>query len=421
MEKILEKENLQAALGKVISNKGAPGLDGITADKLSAYLKANWQKIKGEIVCGKYKPSPVKRVEIPKASGGVRYLGIPNTTDRFIQQAILQVLTPIFDPKFSDKSFGFRPGKRAHDAVRLAKSYFASGCTVVVDMDIEKFFDNVNQDILMSRLARYVGDKEVLRLIRKYLQSGVMLNGVCILTDKGTPQGSPLSPLLANILLDDLDKELERRRHKFVRYADDCNIYVKSLKAGERVMASITAYLDKKLKLKVNREKSAVGSPVRRKFLGFSMVKARDNIKIRISNESIKRVKDKIRMYTDPTWSISIEERIKCLNRYLTGWLGYYSLTEAKSILKKLTSWMRRRMRLCQWHNWKRIRTKYRNLVKLGVKPDKAYVFANSSRREWKSSASTAIHIALGIEYWSKLGLIDLLEKYQQIIIRQNR
>ena len=309
LEQMLERENLFHALKQVRKNRGAPGVDGMTVEELPDYLRTNWEVTKDQLLKGAYRPSPVKRVEIPKPGGGIRLLGIPTVLDRLIQQALLQVMTPIFDPIFSPYSFGFRPRKRAHDAVKQAQSYIQEGYRWVVDMDLEKFFDRVNHDILMSRVARRVKDKRVLKLIRSYLNAGVMVNGITKETGEGTPQGGPISPLLANILLDDLDKELTKRGHKFVRYADDCNIFVKSQKAGQRVMESIINLVEDKLKLKVNREKSAVDRPWKRKFLGFSFLTNREAT-IRLAPKTLKRFKERIREITSRTKAISMEERI---------------------------------------------------------------------------------------------------------------
>ncbi|MFC0298527.1 group II intron reverse transcriptase/maturase [Geobacillus jurassicus] len=366
MEQILSRENLLAALHKVEANKGAGGIDGVSTRQLRAYIVQHWDKRKPQLLKGTYKPSPVRRVEIPKPDGGIRLLGIPTVMDRLIQQAILQVLTPIFDPTFSPNSYGFRPNRRGHDAVRQAQKYIREGYRYVVDIDLEKFFDRVNHDILMSRVARKVKDKRVLKLIRAYLKAGIMVEGVCVRSEEGTPQGGPLSPLLANILLDDLDKELEKRGLRFCRYADDCNIYVKSRRAGERVKASITKYLEKKLKLKVNEEKSAVDRPWRRKFLGFSFTPQKET-KIRIAPKSLKRVKDKIRTLTRATNPAPMESIIEDLNRYLMGWMGYYALVETPSSLKALDKWIRRRIRLVLWTRWKRVRTRYRMLRALFI------------------------------------------------------
>ena len=417
MGQILSRENLQAAIKRVEANKGAAGVDGVTTRQLREYVQKHWPEIKLKLQEGTYKPSPVRKVEIPKPEGGLRVLGIPTVIDRFIQQAILQVLTPLFDPGFSPHSYGFRPGKRGHDAVQQARKYIEEGYCIVVDIDLEKFFDRINHDILMSRVARKVKDKKLLKLIRSYLNSGIMVEGIRVRTEEGTPQGGPLSPLLANILLDDLDKELERRRLRFCRYADDCNIYVKTKRAGERVKQSITRYLEKKLRLKVNEVKSAVDRPWKRKFLGFSFYKQKA-IKVRIATKSLKRLKDKIREITNPTWSISMNERIQRLNQYLTGWIGYYALADTPSVLEGLEEWIRRRLRLCLWLQWKRVRTRIRELKALGLKKSQAEEIANTRKGAWRITKTPHLHKALGNAYWQSQGLMSLTQRYIQL--RQN-
>jgi len=341
LERMLEGDNLRLAYKRVVQNGGAPGVDSVTVAHLQAYLKTHWDTVKAELLTGTYRPSPVKRVEIPKPGGGVRLLGIPTVMDRFLQQALLQVMNPIFDAHFSWYSYGFRPGKRAHDAVKQAQTYIQIGFRWVVDIDLAKFFDQVNHDMLMARVARKVTDKRVLKLIRSYLNAGVMANGALERTGKGTPQGGPLSPLLANILLDDLDKELTQRGLRFVRYADDCNIFVTSKRAGERVMESVTRFVEGKLKLKVNREKSAVDRPWNRKFLGFSFLKDK-KATIRLAPQTISRFKEKIRELTNRTRPMSIESRITGLNRYMMGWVGYFRLASAKGHCEKFDQWIRR-------------------------------------------------------------------------------
>lgn len=417
MEEILSDENLNEALHKVCANKGAAGIDGVTTKEFHKQMSEEWNGIKTKLQLGKYKPKAVRRVEIPKPNGGTRMLGIPTVMDRFIQQAMLQKLTPIFDPGFSEYSYGFRPGRSAHDALRQAKKYIEEGYEYVVDLDLEKFFDTVNHDILMRIVGEKVRDKRVLRLIGNYLRAGVMTHGVCIPNEEGTPQGGVISPLLANILLNELDKELETRGHRFCRYADDCNIYVKSKKAGERVKESVTSYLSKKLKLKVNESKSAVDRPENRKFLGFTFENA-DEVKIQISSQSLKRVKNKIRELTNPVWSISMEERIKNLNRYLTGWLGYYALVDTPEIIETIDGWLRRRMRSCQWQQWKKPKTKVRELINLGLRESTARKMGYSRRGSWRCSRTPAIHKALGNDYWKEIGLERLVERYK--IYREN-
>ncbi|WP_077616929.1 group II intron reverse transcriptase/maturase [Caenibacillus caldisaponilyticus] len=414
LETILSRNNLITALKRVEANKGAPGIDGVPTEQLRDDIRKHWKSIKRQLLEGTYKPAPVRRVEIPKPNGGVRLLGIPTVMDRFIQQAILQVLTPIFDPHFSPYSYGFRPKRRAHDAVRQAQKYIQEGYRYVVDIDLEKFFDRVNHDILMSRVARKVEDKRVLKLIRAYLKAGVMLEGVRVRSEEGTPQGGPLSPLLANILLDDLDKELEKRGLKFCRYADDCNIYVRSPRAGQRVKQSVQKYLEKKLKLKVNEEKSAVDRPWKRKFLGFSFMSQRE-ARIRLAPKSVQRFKNKIRQLTNPNWSLPMEERIRKLNQYTMGWMGYFALIETPSPLKRLEEWIRRRLRLCRWHQWKRVRTRIRELRALGLKEHEVFEIANTRKGAWRTTRTPQLHKALGKAYWLKQGLKSLTQRYFEL------
>jgi RNA-directed DNA polymerase len=414
MKQVLSRENLLRALKQVEKNKGSHGTDGMSVKDLRRHLVEHWDAIRHALEEGTYEPCPVRRVEIPKPNGGVRLLGIPTVTDRFIQQAIAQVLTPIFDPSFSEHSYGFRPGRRGHDAVKKAKQYIQEGYTWVVDIDLEKFFDRVNHDKLMGILAKRIPDKILLKLIRKYLQAGVMINGVVMETQEGTPQGGPLSPLLSNILLDELDKELEKRGHKFVRYADDCNIYVRTKKAGERVMKSITAFIEKKLRLKVNETKSAVDRPWRRKFLGFSFTPSKEP-KIRIAKESIWRMKQRIRTMTSRSKPIPMPERIEQLNQYILGWCGYFSLAETPSVFKELDGWIRRRLRMCQWKEWKLPRTRVRKLQSLGVPKQKAYEWGNTRKKYWRVAASPILHKALGNSYWESQGLKSLYQRYESL------
>jgi group II intron reverse transcriptase/maturase len=412
LEMILERENMKEAYKRVVANKGSHGVDGMEVDELLPYLKENWPTIKQQLLEGKYKPQPVLRVEIPKPDGGTRLLGIPTVLDRLIQQAIAQILSGIYDHTFSENSYGFRPRRSAKDAVIAAEVYINEGCTWVVDIDLEKFFDRVNHDILMSKLEKRIGDKRVLKLIRRYLESGVMINGIKIATEEGTPQGGPLSPLLANIMLDELDKELERRGHKFCRYADDCNIYVKSRSAGNRVMKSIKKFIETKLKLKVNEAKSAVDRPWKRKFLGFSFYTKENEVRIRIHEKSIKRFKEKVREITNRNKGISMEYRIRRLNQITTGWVNYFGLADAKRTMKTLDEWIRRRLRACIWKQWKKIKTKYDNLVKLGVEKQKAWEYANTRKGYWRISNSQILNMTLTNKYFEDIGYRSLSKRY---------
>ena len=411
MKRLLSRENLLTALRRVEKNKGSHGVDGMSVQNLREHILTNWAFIRSQLEEGTYNPSPVRRVEIPKPNGGVRLLGIPTVTDRFIQQAIAQILTPIFDPMFSEHSYGFRPNKRGHDAVRRAKEYMREGKRWVIDMDLEKFFDKVNHDKLMGLLAKYVADKTLLKLIRSYLESGIMSNGIETVNEQGVPQGGPLSPLLSNIMLHELDKELEKRKLSFVRYADDCNIYVSSKKAGLRVMNSITAFIEGKLKLKVNRDKSAVDRPWKRKFLGFSFSSQLDP-KIRIAKESIRKLKQKIRQLTSRSKSIPMEYRIEQLNKYLIGWAGYFTLADTPSVFQSIDEWTRRRLRMCLWKQWKKPRTKVKRLTALGVPRAKAHEWGNSRKKYWRIANSPILNSSLHNAYWQTEGLKSLRERY---------
>lgn len=414
MEQILSRENLIRALNRVVRNKGSHGVDGMPVQNLRTHVIEHWDTMKVELLSGTYQPQPVRRVEIPKPDGGVRLLGIPTVMDRLIQQAIAQVLSSIYDPMFSDHSYGFRPNRSAHGAVKKAQGYIADGNRWVVDIDLEKFFDRVNHDKLMGLLAKQIEDKRLLKLIHKYLKTGIMINGVVTDNEEGTPQGGPLSPLLSNIVLDELDKELEKRGHQFVRYADDCNIYVKTPKAGNRVMRSVTSYIEGKLKLKVNGNKSAVDRPWRRKFLGFSFTKHREP-KVRIAKASVNRMKDKIRDITSRKRPYSMEVRIQKLNQYLMGWCGYFALADTPSVFKSLESWIRRRLRMCVWKSWKKPSTKVRKLTGLGVPKGKAHEWGNSRKGYWRISKSPILHRALGNSYWSSQGLKSLVSRYETL------
>ena len=415
-EQVWGRENLYTALKRVEGNAGAPGIDGMMVKDLRSYLKEHWLEIRAALESGAYKPSPVRRVEIPKPDGGMRLLGIPSVIDRLLQQAIAQVLTPIFERKFSPQSYGFRPGRRAHDAIKQAQEYTQEGYEWVVDIDLEKFFDRVNHDMLMARVAREVKDKRVLKLIRAYLNSGVMVNGVVMDTEEGTPQGGPLSPLLSNIMLDDLDKELEKRGHKFVRYADDCNIYVRTQRAGERVMESVREFLEKKLKLKVNPKKSKVDRATRVKFLGFSFYKHKGEMLIRVANRSLERFRDKLRRLTKRTRSGKLEDNIQEINTYVVGWIGYYRQANTPSVYEGLDSWIRRRLRQMVWKRWKRGTTRYRELVRMGVPKRWAQEGAGGTS-PWHMSASPVINEALSNGYFLGLGLKSIKVRYQELRI----
>jgi RNA-directed DNA polymerase len=405
LELILERRNMLRAMNQVIANKGAPGVDGMTTTQLKGYLKRHWPKIKQALLDGVYLPLPVRRKEIDKPEGGVRLLGIPTVLDRLIQQAIAQVLEQIWDPTFSEYSHAFRPGRSAHDAVLQAKSYLLNGYTHLVDMDLSKFFDRINHDRLMSRLATKIRDKRVLKLIRRYLTAGTMIGGLVSHDDEGAPQGGPLSPLLSNIVLDELDKELESRGHKFVRYADDFRIYCKSRKAAERVEKSITKFVTVRLKLKVNEDKSAVSRPWLRKFLGFTFISMCGKTKIRIHRKTIARFKARIRELTRRKCGKSLDQIIKELNQYLKGWWNYYRLTEAKYIFKSLNGWIIRRLRCIVWKQWKNPKTKVRNLKKLGVAHKHAVLCGNARKKPWRMSKVKWVIIALPNRYFFERGL----------------
>ena len=403
MEEACEKENLKEALRRVKANAGAAGMDGMSVQQLPDYLRKNWPRLREQLLAGTYRPQPVRRVEIPKAGGGVRKLGIPTVVDRFVQQAVLQVLQKRWDPSFSDSSYGFRPGRSAHQAVAKAQEYIRQGYDWVVDLDLEKFFDRVNHDVLMGRVARRVSDKRMLKLIRGFLDSGVLENGLVGPTEEGTPQGGPLSPLLSNLLLDDLDRELERRGHCFVRYADDSNIYVKSERAGQRVMESVKRFLTRKLRLKVNESKSAVARPKDRKLLGFSFTGG-ESVRRRVAPQAVLRYKGRIRELTRRTRGISIEQMIGELRSYMIGWRGYFGFCETPSTLKDLESWTRRRLRCFLWKQWKRGKARFKELRRRGIGKDLAAKTAGSAHGPWRLSGSQALHYALPNAFFDSLG-----------------
>jgi group II intron reverse transcriptase/maturase len=414
-ERIWERRNLITALKRVEENGGAPGIDGMTVEELRPYLKAHWLEIRANLDAGKYQPNPVRRKEIPKPDGGMRLLGIPTVLDRFIQQAVAQALTPLFEPQFSPHSYGFRPKRSAHDAVRAAQAYIREGYAWVVDVDLEKFFDRVNHDKLMARVARVVKDKRVLKLIRRYLESGVMVNGVVMASEEGTPQGGPLSPLLANIMLDDLDKELEQRGHKFVRYADDCNIYVKTPRAGERVLESVRRFLEQKLKLRVNEKKSKVDHVAKRKFLGFRLFWRKGEVVVGVAKQATQRYRERIRQLTRRTRSGQLEEVLKEINAYARGWIGYFRLADTPSVFQELDEWLRRRLRQLLWKRWKKPRARWRNLVALGVPPSSAREAAGSGKGTWRLAASPPVQQALNNTFWREQGLLSIVERYHQL------
>jgi RNA-directed DNA polymerase len=404
MEEVCERENLKDALRRVRRNKGSAGRDGMTVEQLPSYLKEHWPAIRTQLLRGTYRPHPVRRVEIPKPDGGQRKLGIPTVLDRFIQQAVLQVLQRDWDPTFSKDSYGFRPHRSAHQAVARAQAHIAAGFCWVVDIDLEKFFDRVNHDRLMGRAAQRIADPRLLTLLRAYLNAGVMEHGLVSPTDEGTPQGGPLSPLLSNLVLDDLDRELTRRGHRFVRYADDCNIYVRSERAGQRVMTSISAFITRRLKLTVNQSKSAVARPVARKFLGFSFT-ADQQPKRRIAPKALARFKARIRRLTQRTRGVSLPQMAEQLATYLTGWRGYFDYCETRSVLRDLDSWLHRRLRCVVWKQWKRGPRRFAELRRLGVGKDLAAKTAGSPHGPWHISRSPALSFALPGAYFDSLGV----------------
>ncbi len=410
MEEVCGRKNCQQALARVKRNKGSAGVDGMTVEQLPAYLKQHWPAIREQLLRGTYRPQPVKRVEIPKPDGGMRQLGIPTVLDRFIQQAVMQVLQGRWDRTFSHSSYGFRPGRSAHQAVAKAQQYIAAGYGWVVDLDLEKFFDRVNHDKLLAQIAKRINDKHLLKLIRAFLRAGVMEGGLVSPVDEGTPQGGPLSPLLSNIVLDELDRELERRGHRFVRYADDSNIYVRSQRAGERVMTSIKQFITRQLKLNVNEQKSAVARPWERKFLGFSFTWQREP-KRRIAPKAIARFKQRVRELTRRTRGVSVATMVEQLGRYLTGWRGYFGFCQTPSVMQRLDRWLRRRLRSVVWKQWKRNPVRFAELRKRGMSRDLAAQTAGSAHGPWRLSNSPALAMALPNAYFASLGLPSLVVK----------
>ena len=414
LDRILTPENLRTAYARVVANQGSAGIDGMSVAELKTHLQQNWKQIKEKLETGKYKPQPVRRVEIPKPGGGVRKLGIPTVTDRFIQQAIAQELSKEYEPTFSPYSYGFRRERSAHDAVRQAERYINEGYEYVIEMDLEKFFDTVNHDYLMGRIAKRISDKEVLKLIRKYLQAGIMENGVSVKSEEGTPQGGPISPLLANILLDELDKELENRGHRFVRYADDINIYVKTQRAAERVKTSVSQYLEKKMKLRVNQEKTRIKTPDKAKILGFSFgkMKGQTQWRIQVAPTSIERLKGKLKELTDRSRSGKMEERIKYVNQLLRGWSGYFSLGKSNAITG-VEEFLRTRLRIIKWKEWKHISTRIRELIKLGVPKAKAITYAFTRKGYARTAHSPILLQSLTKSYFKAAGLFQLSLRFQ--------
>lgn len=408
MEKICDRKNLNLAYKRVKANKGAPGIDGMTVDEMGKFIAEHKERLLNSLLSGSYQPRPVREVEIPKPGGGIRKLGIPTVVDRLIQQAILQVLQPIFEWKFSDRSYGFRPGRNAHQAVKQAQKYVQEDYRIVVDIDLEKFFDRVNHDVLMSKLAKVIEDKRLLKIIRAFLNAGIMRQGVCMERVEGTPQGGPLSPLLSNIMLDELDKELEKRGHKFCRYADDCNVYVKSLQAGRRVMESLKQFLNKKLKLKVNEGKSSVARVTERQFLGFRILQ---NGKINISKRSKEKVKNVIRLITKRNRGRSLEQVVSELNKKLDGWVNYFKLMDRPEQLRVLDCWMRRKLRCYRLKQRKRNYPIAKFLIGLGVNAHMAWNTAKSGKGWWRLSATPAFQQAMSNDWFKEQGLINLEQR----------
>lgn len=413
LEDILSRENMQAALKRVVSNKGAAGIDGMTVGELGEHLRQNWPCIREQLLAGEYRPQAVRKVEIPKASGGKRTLGIPTVLDRLIQQAMHQQLMLIFEPHFSEASYGFRPGRSAQQAVQKARAHVAEGYRWIVDLDLEKFFDRVNHDILMSRVARFVKDKQVLRLIRRYLQAGLLEGGIASIRQEGTPQGGPLSPLLSNILLDEFDKELERRGHRFCRYADDCNLYLQTKRSAERVMVSVTQFLEEQLKLKVNRSKSAVDRPWNRSFLGYSMT-FHKKPRLKVSPVSVKRHKARIKGILRRGRGRNLTKVIEELTPVMRGWINFYWYAEVKGLFEELDQWTRRKLRCVLWRQWKRPWTRAKRMMQRGLKEAHAFCSAFNGRGPWWNAGSSHMNLACPASYFSKAGLFSYMEQFHR-------
>jgi group II intron reverse transcriptase/maturase len=411
---VFARENLALALRRVERNAGAAGIDGMRTAELRPWLKEHWPGVWSALDAGTYQPQPVRRVMIPKPGGGQRPLGVPTVLDRLVQQAVLQVLEPLFEPHFSDHSFGFRPGRSAHQAVERARRFIADDAAWVVDVDLDAFFDRVQHDALMARLARRVDDKRVLRLLRRYLQAGVMSDAGWRASEQGTPQGSPVSPLLANIMLDDLDQVLECRGHRFVRYADDLRVYVHSERAGQRVMASITQFIEQRLKLRINRHKSTVAPATTRPFLGFGFYRRGGTVKIGVSPKARQRAKDRLRELTGRTWGVPMERRIHAINRFTVGWTAYYRLADGERPFRDLDEWLRRRLRQVRWKEWKRSPTRAGRLRSLGVPAGRAHEWANTSKGPWRVAGSWILNTTLTTAYWRNLGLQGFTDHYRR-------
>ena len=413
LSNILDERNLLAACGQVMQNEGAPGIDGMRTEELFTWLVGNWKELQEEVKADRYRPAAVRRVEIPKPNGGIRQLGIPTVIDRMLQQSIAQELDKYYDTTFSETSYGFRRGRSTHDALGRAHEYLNEGYDYIVEIDLEKFFDRVNHDRLMSRLSQRIADKDVLRLIRRYLTCGVMENGVKRTVTEGTPQGGPLSPILSNIVLDELDKELEKRKLRFVRYADDTSIFVGSQKAAERVMENLTSWIESRLKLRVNRDKSGIRRPSKGQLLGFGFWHAQgEEIRPRVSEKSYTRLKEKIRKITRRSWPVSMDERIRKLMQVTRGWVNYFAYADGHTRLRRIEEWTQARLRMCIWKQWKRVKTRIASLRKLGVSEQKAYEWGNTRKGYWRIAHSPILHTTITCERLKQKGYTPLTELY---------